>query len=163
MSIAAEIGRNLLNPIYMRKANAREVNTLISCSALETEHPEQQLSLYKHVASQSMALNIMHQRVKMHMGEDLQFSPPLFMWLSSLVDRPGSAILMVALIKAAVEDGTPLEMFPFLAKYMAEAVPSAESYTLAWRAQKMSPEWFKRGDFPQLGPDNVLDYDAVWA
>lgn len=161
MSIAAEVGTQLLMRGLNRKINAREADQLLSCLNITQGTPEEQLAIYKQIASQNMAMNIMHQRFKMHFGEDFRFSPPLFLWLSTLADRPGNAILLCAAVALAVEDKTPLTLDDFIPKYMADGVPSAEAFQRAWDFQKITPEWRARLGV-ETGPDNVLDYELAW-
>lgn len=97
MSFASDIGRMVARG-PQRPLTEQETMTLLQLTMMCEEPGEAQIDFYKMLLSKSMGLKILDSRFRAHLGNDVKFSPPMLVWLSTLTDRPGQAVLMVAVL-----------------------------------------------------------------
>ena len=163
MSFASDIGRMVARG-PQRQLTEQETMTLLQLTMMCEEPPEAQIDLYKMMLSKSMALKILDSRFRAHLGDTVKFSPPMMVWLSTLTDRPGQAVLMVAVLAHALEEGRELSLGSLVGSYFMDGIPTGVCYQLAWDAQKITEERAKAigVDGTVNGPDNVLDYAEAW-
>lgn len=101
----------------------------------------------RKVMADSFIHKIFNSRVEVCVKKTVD--PRLALWLGALCDRPGTAVLMVAVVKYADSIGAPLTLHAFMSTIFPYGVPSDEIMSEAWQMQKD-------------GGANVLDMEAAW-
>ena len=161
MSFASDIGRMVARG-PQRPMTQQESMTFLQLTMMCEEPPEAQIDFYKMLLSKSMSLQILDSRFRAHLGNEVKFSPPMLVWLSTLTDRPGTAVLMVAVLAHAIAEGRELSIGSLVGSYFAEGVPAPVCYQLAWDAQKVTEDRLKAVGIMGPGSDNMLDYEESW-
>ena len=165
MSFASDIGRMVARG-PQRPMTSEESLTMLQIAFMAEEDPNAQLLVYRDLLSKSQALQIIDARFRACIGEDVKFSPTLLIWLSALADRPGNAVLLVAVLAYMLEEGKELTLQNLCGSYFADGIPTQVAYQLAWDAQKRTDDnvHMFRDDEGKVSPfcDNVLDLAAAW-
>lgn len=162
MSFAAQIGEMLVTG-PKRLLRQEEMKILLLMTAIAKEPPEVQIEYYKSVMPESMGLCIMHKRIEAHFGENHPFSIPAVIWLSTLADRPGNTVLLVALLAHLKEQGRELSLNSLMDHAFGDGVPIDKSYERAWKAQKVTQENLAACGIHAAVGDNMLDQPEAWA
>ena len=165
MSFASDIGRMVARG-PQRLMTEAESMTMLQIAFVAEEEPEQQMAMYRDLLAKSMSLKIIDARFRACIGEDVKFSPTLLIWLSALADRPGHAVLLVAVLAHMIAEGRELTLQSLVGSYFIEGIPTGVCYQLAWDAQKRNrapAEWFQNSDKGPLPiTDNALDLEVAW-
>lgn len=137
MSFASDIGRSIaLGPL--RPMTDKETGLLASLIFTCNEPEQSQIEFYKNCLNSSMILKIMDSRFRLHLGEDVKFSPPFMIWLSTLAGgSPGMAVLMVAFLAFLRSENSNLTFSSCVERYFAVGIPTAENLSAAWDRQKI--------------------------
>lgn len=161
MSFASDIGRMVARG-PQRQLNDQESMTLLRLVMLCEEPPEEQVAFYQELVTKSQILNIMHNRFRLHFGDEQTLSPPALIWLSTLADRPGNVILLLAVLAHLKAEGRDFSLNSLLQFCFMKGIPTNVNYQLAWDAQKVNEDRAKTLCLPANGPDNCLDYKEAW-
>ena len=162
MSFAGDIGRMVARG-PQRPLTQQETMTLLHLTMMCEEEPAAQIDLYRMMLEKSMGLKILDARIRACLGEQVKFSPPMMVWLATLCDRPGHAVLLAAVVAHALEEGRELSLNSLIGSYFADGIPSLACYQVAWDAQKVTEERLKEIGVSKAGMnDNVLDYIEAW-
>ena len=161
MSFAGDIGRMVARG-PQRELTQQETMVLLNCMMMCEEETAKQIELYEQIMSSGMSGKILDQRFRYHFGEKQTMSPPLLIWFSTLADRPGTIILLLAVLAHAKEQGHELSLNNIVNNYFAEGIPSEVNYNLAWDAQKVTEERAKTVGIDKPGSDNMLDHQQSW-
>lgn len=164
MSFASDIGRMVAKgpQAPMTTNQTRELMGIMFMSELSVED---QIRRYKGILQDWPILAIMDERFRLHVGEDVPFSPTLMIWLASLADRPGFALLMVAVMAHLRAEGRELTLNSLIASDFQDGIPSPVNLQLAWDAQKVTKERVDSlGTIPwdKIYSDNMLDLQESW-
>ena len=161
MSFASDIGRMVARGPQRPMTDAESM-TMLQIAFVAEEDIEQQIAMYRDLLSKSMALQILDSRFRANIGENVPFSPTLLIWLSALADRPGHALLLVAVLAHMIAEGRELTLQSLVGSYFAEGIPTGVCYQLAWDAQKATPDRLKAAGIDKPGSDNMLDHQQSW-
>ena len=165
MSFASDIGRMVARG-PQRQLDDQESMTLLRLFMLSEEPVEEQILFYRELLPVSPGLAILDQRFRQHFGETQLFSPPLLLWLSTLADRPGNIVLLLAVLAHLKAEGREFSLKSLLDPYFADGIPTEKCYEDAWKAQKRTDDNIhlfrdENGNLPRMC-DNVLDLAAAW-
>jgi hypothetical protein len=161
MSFASDIGR-MVSRGPQRQLTEQETMTLLQLTMMCEEPQDTQIEFYRTVCKQSQALAILDHRIGWVFGEEVLLSPPAIIWLSTLCDRPGNVVLMVAVLAHLKAEGREFSLNSLIGSYFSEGIPTRECYQLAWNAQKKTEDRAKSLSLPVNGTDNILDYKEAW-
>ena len=161
MSFASDIGRMVARGPQRPMTDAESM-TMLQIAFVAEEEPEQQMAMYRDLLAKSMSLKIIDARFRACIGEDVKFSPTLLIWLSALADRPGHAVLLVAVLAHMIAEGRELTLQSLVGSYFAEGIPTGVCYQLAWDAQKATPDRLKAAGIDKPGSGNMLDHQQSW-
>lgn len=161
MSFASDIGRMVARG-PQRTLTEQETMTLLQLTMMCEEPQEVQINFYRMMASKTQALAIMDSRFRLHFGDKQTFSPPMLIWLSTLADRPGNVVLLLAVLAHLKAEGREFSLNSLINFYFSEGIPSEINYKLAWDAQKATEERRATLELRAIGPDNILDYVEAW-
>lgn len=162
MSFASDIGRMVARG-PQRPLTDQETMTLLTLTMSCEEPVEKQIAMYRDIVSKSQALAILDQRFRLHFGEQVPFSPPLLIWLSTLADRPGTIVLLLAVLAHLKAEGREFSLNGLIGSYFMEGIPTQVNYQLAWDGQKANEDRLKSLNITQRAfGGNMLDYDEAW-
>lgn len=161
MSFASDIGRMVVDG-PKRPLNEEETMVLLHLTMMCEEPVEEQIKFYRMVCKESQAMGIMDYRISRGLGDEVKFSPPAVIWLSTLCSRPSDVVLLVAVLAYLREQGGELTLNSLFNRYFINGIPSRIGFDLAWNAQKVNNELAKTLNIPANGPDNCLDYKEAW-
>ena len=162
MSFASDIGRMVARG-PQRPLTEQEAVTLLRLTMMCEEPADTQVEFYRDICKKSQALAILDGRIRWVFGEEVMISPPAIIWLSTLADRPGNVVLLVAVLAYLREEGREFSLNSLINYYFSEGIPTEVCYQLAWDAQKKTEERANSLKLAATGPDNVLDYKEAWA
>lgn len=161
MSFAANIGEMILlgRKVLMTKEQSE---TFINLSFGSNMDPEIIKTMYEGVKQASLALKILDGRLNAIPGYSVKQEDKLgILWLSSMADNPGRAVLMSTVVAFLVQQGRPITITELAMNEFAMGIPSTENLNSAWDAQK-----YNKRDAELLNitfsSDNLLDYAEAW-
>ena len=162
MSFASDIGRMVARG-PLRPLAEQETMTLLQLTMMCEEPQDAQVELYRTICKQSQALAILDNRIRWAFGEEVRLSPPAIIWLSTLCDRPGNVVLMVAVLAHLKAEGREFSLNSLINYYFSDGIPSVVNLQLAWDGQKANEDRLKSLNITQRAfGGNMLGYDEAW-
>lgn len=161
MSFASDIGRMVARG-PLRRMDENESRSLVMVTLLFAGLDlEQKREMFLQVLGSSFTLKILTTRYNYHF-KDHPFEPDVLVWFSLLADRPGTCILLLAVLAYMVSEGKELTMDNVML-YFGEGIPSEVNYSRAWDNQKLTESRKADLGIANPGSDNVLDHEEAWA
>lgn len=160
MSFAAKIGQMIAKG-PLAPMTEEQTKVLITLTMLSEDDDEFVQGFYNDVAQGSPLFQIFHHRCTLHIPE-MKAALPALMWLGSMVNTPGHAVLMVALIKYLLESGRNVTLNTLINQMFPYGIPTEANLQAAWDAQKVNPIRLTEIGVTAPKSDNMLDLKESW-